>query len=127
MKPDQCQATTRTGGRCSAQAVDGVHCPWHSTADEWVAKRSEWSAKGGANRSNRARARKSLDYAAMSPATLHGVLSKALTDVLRGTLEPGRANAVSGLARTLVTISEAVELETRLTALEAALSERRTA
>ncbi len=127
MKPETCQATTRTGSRCSAQAVDGVHCPWHATSPEWVAKRVEWSAKGGTNRSNQARARKSLPDAALTPAQLACVLSKALGDVLGGTLEPGRANAVSGLARTLVTISEAVELEARLTSLEAALSERRTA
>jgi len=55
------------------------------------------------------------------------VLSKALGDVLRGDLEPGRANAVSALARTLTTIAEAVEFETRLSVLETALSERRTA
>jgi hypothetical protein len=46
---------------------------------------------------------------------------------LGGDLAPGSANAAAALARTLVTISETVELETRLTALEAALSERRTA
>jgi hypothetical protein len=90
-------------------------------------QRSEWSAKGGASRSNAARARAALPDATLTPAQLACVLSKALSDVLGGTLEPGRANAVSGLARTLVSIAEAVELETRLTALETALSERRTA
>ncbi len=127
MKPETCEAITRTGTRCAAQAVDGVHCPWHSTSPEWVAKRSQWSAEGGRKRSNAERARKSLPDAALTPAQLACVLSKALGDVLGGTLEPGRANAVSGLARTLVTISEAVELETRLTALESALRDRRTA
>jgi len=127
VKAETCQATTRTGSRCSAQAVDGVHCPWHATSPEWVAKRSEWSAKGGTNRSNQARARKSLPGEALSPTQLACVLSKALGDVLRGDLEAGRANAASGLARTLVTISETVEIEARLASLESALSERKTA
>ncbi len=127
MKPESCQATTRTGTRCAAQAVDGVHCPWHATSPEWVAKRSQWSAEGGRKRSNAERARKSLPDAALTPTQLACVLSKALGDVLGGSLSPGPANAAAALARTLVSISEAVEFETRLTALEAALSERRTA
>ncbi len=127
MKAGICRATTKEGRPCSAEAVDGQLCRWHTQSPEWIAKRSEWSAKGGASRSNAARARAALPDAALTPAQLACVLSKALADVLGGTLEPGRANAVSGLARTLVTISEAVELEIRLTALEAALSERRTA
>ena len=127
MKAGICQATTRTGTRCAAQAVDGRHCPWHSTADEWVTKRVEWSAKGGANRSNAARARAALPDAALTPAQLQRVISQALHDVLRGDLEPGRANAAAALARTLTTIAEAVEFETRLTSLEATLSERETA
>ncbi len=118
---------TRTGSRCAAQAVDGVHCPWHATSPEWVAKRSQWSAEGGRKRSNAERARKSLPDEALSPTQLARVLSKALSDVLIGDLSPGSANAAAALARTLVTISETVELETRLTALEAALRERRTA
>ena len=127
MKPDRCQATTKEGKPCSAEAVDGRLCRWHSSSPEWIEKRSQWSAKGGAGRSNQARARKSLPDAALTPAQLACVLSKALGDVLGGTLEPGRANAVSALARTLVTISETVEIEARLASLEAALRERRTA
>ncbi len=126
MKRDQCRATTKEGKPCSAEAVDGRLCRWHTSAPEWIEKRSQWSAKGGSSRSNAARARAALPDAALTPTQLACVLSKALSDVLRGDLEPGRANAVSGLARTLVTISETVEIEARLTALEAAL-ERRTA
>jgi hypothetical protein len=126
VKAETCEAITRTGSRCAAQAVDGVHCPWHATSPEWIKKRSQWSAEGGRKRSNAERARKSLPDEALTPAQLACVLSKALGDVLRGDLEPNRANAVSALARTLMSIAEAVEFETRLTALEAAL-ERRTA
>ncbi len=127
MKRDQCRATTKEGRPCSAEAVDGRLCRWHTMAPEWIAKRSEWSAKGGASRSNAERARKSLPDAALTSRQLACVLSKALGDVLSGSLSPGPANAAAALARTLVTISEAVEIEARLTALEAALSERRTA
>jgi hypothetical protein len=126
VKPESCQAITRTGSRCAAQAVDGVHCPWHATSPEWVAKRSQWSAEGGRKRSNAERARKSLPDAALTPAQLARVLSKALGDVLSGSLSPGPANAAAALARMLVSIAETVEIEARLTALEAAL-ERRTA
>ncbi len=126
MKPESCQAITRTGSRCAAQAVDGVHCPWHAPSPEWVAKRSQWSAEGGRKRSNAERARKSLPDAALTPAQLARVLSKALGDVLSGSLSPGPANAAAALARMLVSIAETVEIEARLTALEAAL-ERRTA
>ncbi len=128
MKPETCQANARSGARCSALAVPGDNrCAWHSERPEWVEKRRNWSAEGGRKRSNAERARKSLPDAALTPTQLACILSKALGDVLGGDLAPGSANAAAALARTLVTISETVELETRLTALEAALSERRTA
>jgi len=128
MKAERCEANAKSGARCSALAVPGdTRCAWHTELPEWVAKRQQWSAEGGRKRSNAERARKSLPDEALTPAQLACVLSKALGDVLRGTLEPNRANAVSALARTLTSIAEAVEFETRLTALETALSERRTA
>ncbi len=127
LKRDRCQATTKEGTPCSAEAVDSRLCRWHTQSPEWIEKRSEWSAKGGKSRSNAARARAALPDEALSPRQLACVLSKTLSDVLGGSLEPGRANAVSGLARTLVALSETVEIETRLTALETALRERRTA
>ncbi len=127
MKRDRCQATTKEGTPCSAEAVDSRLCRWHTQSPEWIEKRSEWSAKGGKSRSNAARARAALPDEALSPRQLSCLLSKALHDVLRGELEPNRANAVSALARTLTSICETVEIETRLSALETALRERRTA
>ncbi|MFL5760321.1 MAG: hypothetical protein ACJ8F2_01255 [Xanthobacteraceae bacterium] len=116
---DRCQANARSGKPCSALAVDGVHCPWHSAAPEWVEKRRQWSAKGGVGKSNRNRARKQLGDV-LTPDDLQGLLSLALRSTLAGRLEPGRANAVASLARALVTIRESAELEQRLHALEAA-------
>jgi hypothetical protein len=93
-------------------------CPWHSP--ELAERRAEWSRRGGVNSSNKARIRKQLPDATLSPTELQGLLSKALRDVLTGKLEPGPANAAGGLARALVTIRESAELEQRLSELERA-------
>jgi hypothetical protein len=100
-------------------AVDGQHCPWHSTAPEWVAKRQRWSAEGGRKRSNAERAKRSLPDALTAPELL-AVLSKALKDVLSGDLPAGQANAAAALGRTLIAVREASETEERLRILEEA-------
>lgn len=122
----QCQATNQGGKPCSAQHWRDGWCRWHhpDLADE----RRAWSAKGGSSRSNKARAKKALPDAVLSPVELQGVLSQAIRDVLAGTLEPGPANAAAALSRALVAIREATETEERLAALERVAGiDRRTA
>ena len=46
------------------------------------------------------------------------VLWQALHDLAAGTLEPARGQAMASVARALVTIHEATEVDSRLAALE---------
>jgi hypothetical protein len=82
---------------------------------------TEARRKGGKAKSNRARARKQLVSTAMSPAELEGVIGLTITQVLAGKISPGIGNAVASLARASVAIRETVDLEIRVTNLEAAL------
>jgi hypothetical protein len=121
---EQCQAKARSGKPCSAQVVDGRYCAWHSSAPEWIEKRKQWSAKGGAQRSNKSRARKALPDA-LTPAELVAVLSAAITGVLAGRIQPGPVNAAANAARAIAVLREASELEQRISALELATGERK--
>jgi len=79
---------------------------------------AEARRRGGQARSNRARARKQLTNAAMSPAELEGIIGLTITQVLAGTKTPGIGQAVAALARAAVSIREATEIEERMTAIE---------
>ncbi len=115
----QCQGTNRTGEPCSAHVYDGAEwCRWHDPAR--AADRAEWSRKGGVARSNRARARKHLADAVMSIEDMDAFLCASMVKVAAGRMEPGVGSAVAGIARTIVTIRTASDLEARLSALEAA-------
>jgi len=124
VKAETCEATTRTGSRCAAQAVDGRHCPWHATSPEWVAKRSQWSAEGGRKRSNAERARKLLPDESLSVAQLHSYLGVVFRDVIAGKTEPGVATAAATVARTMAELAKASDLESRLRHLEWRLAGR---
>ena len=118
MKPERCQATANSGKPCSASPRPGrPFCLWHD--DEAVAERQAISRKGGAARSNRARARRKFASSALESDQVLGLLSIALQDVLAGRLEPGVASAAAGLARAIVSVRESTELEERLAELEA--------
>ena len=122
----RCTATNKDGRPCSAQAWKGALCRWHHPDLE--AERAEGRRRGGANKSNRARARREMADAALSPAELQGYVAVALRGVLAGRYTPGQGSAVAALARAAVSVREATELEERLAALEAAAGiERRMA
>jgi hypothetical protein len=115
----RCIGTNKTGEQCRGKALGGsLYCIAHDP--ERVVDMAEWRRQGGRAKSNKARARKQLPDAVLSPLELQGLLSKAIRDVLSGKLEPGPANAAGGLARALVSIREASGLEERLAALEQA-------
>src|SRR3954468_20727186 len=119
MDSKACQAMNSEGQPCQARPVlPSGFCYWH--CPDQAEKRRRNNAKGGANRSNAARAKKALPAAVLTTQDLEGVLSKAIRDVLAGTLEPGPANAAAGLSKALVAIREASDLEKRLSALEQA-------
>ena len=116
--PDRCQAETRSGQRCSALAVDGVHCPWHSVAPEWVEKLHQWSAKGGERRSNASRAKRHLPAEPMTAAELHAYLGVVFKGVVGGKLEPAIATAAANVARTIRDVGAWADVEARLAEVE---------
>src|SRR4051812_23389674 len=114
----RCKAKNVSGSPCSSTPVrDDGYCYWHSPA--LAAEREAARRRGGAARSNQARAAKHLPPV-LSSSDLLAVLSGAMRRVERGELEPGPANAMAALARAMNTIREATEFENRLATLEAA-------
>jgi hypothetical protein len=124
---DGCRGTTKDGNACAARPMPGRDvCPWH--APVLAARRQEWSAKGGQQRSNQSRARKSFADGALAPIEVQGLIGTTLRAVLVGKVTPGQGQAVAALARAAMTVREASEVEERLAALEqrAGISDGRT-
>ena len=111
-----CQAQNRHGDPCSALALADGFCQWHSPSNR--EERAAWCRRGGTGRSNANRARKQLASAALTPAELVSTLCRALIKVEEGTLEPGPAQAMAGLARAILAATAAADVESRLVALE---------
>ncbi len=117
MKPERCAAIAKSGKPCSATPAPGLtHCAWH--APEWAERRRQWSAKGGVQRSNKARAKKVYITTDLTPQEIGGLLGQALRDVLSGKVEPGPVNAAANIARAIVAVREATITEERLADLE---------
>jgi hypothetical protein len=126
MTQQRCNGTNRAGERCNGKALPGSdYCIAHDPAK--VVAITEARRKGGAARSNRARARREMVNAALSPGELQGLIAVTLKAVLSESKSPGIGQAVASLARAAVAVREATELEERLTRLEetAGLNERR--
>ena len=113
----KCSATNKNGSPCSAGPVreDG-YCYWH--APDLAEQRLTDRQRGGAARSNVVRARKRIADTILEPSDIQGILGDTLRKVIAGTLEPGVGNAAANIARVLIAVREAGEIETRLTALE---------
>ncbi len=115
----RCTGTNRDGSPCSGQARPGrPWCSWHDPALD--AQRAGWRQKGGAARSNKARAKKALPAESLTLQEVQGLLSVALKGVLTGRIEPGIANASANVARAIAAVAQAGEIEERIAALEAA-------
>ena len=125
----RCKATTAAGSPCSAQPIlDDGYCYWHSPAV--AEERREARRRGGAHKSNQARARKHLPAGVLSTDELRGVLGMTIAKVLSGAVEPGVGSSVASLARAYIAVTEAgaVErIEERLGALERIAARGRTA
>src|SRR5687767_3223301 len=89
---DRCLGRNRDGSPCSAQPRGDGYCLWHSPS--MATERASWRKRGGEQRSNRARAKKSLADAALTPHDLEGVLGMTLKAVLAGKVQPGVGNCV---------------------------------
>lgn len=118
--PTACQAITAAGSPCSAQPVlPSGWCYWHDPA--LAVEREAARRRGGAHKSNQARARRRLPDGILSVDEVRGLLGKALKDVLTGQLDAGPANAAAAIARSLLAANEAAaveRLEVRLAELE---------
>ena len=115
--PSQCSGTNKDGRPCSAHVEEGRKwCAWHDPDRE--ADRAAWRRKGGANRSNRIRARKQLADQVLTIGDLDALLCNALVKVAAGRMTPGIGLAMAGIAKTITSIRTAGDLERRLTALE---------
>ena len=115
-----CHGITRQGERCRARPLGGsTYCVTHSP-DVTDAQRKAWAAKGGVNSSAKARARKALPAELMTPDELSAWLGICFRRVIVGEMEPPVGTAAANLARTMMVIREATEVEARLEALERA-------
>jgi hypothetical protein len=116
MDGGHCHGVTASGKPCSAKALPDDHfCPWHSP--QWAGRRKEWSAKGGRNRSTKARAAKAVG----TPQTakdLLDLLFEAIIDVYTGAITPRVATACARVARAIIDVMLVADLEARLTELQ---------
>ena len=116
-KAAKCQAIARSGSRCSSSVLTGsAFCFVHDPAA--AEARRDASRKGGFARSNKARAQKQIPEA-MSAGDLAGWLSALFRAVISGRVEPRVGTACATIAKTLLDVRAATELEERLTELEA--------
>jgi hypothetical protein len=112
--------TNRDGSPCSAQPRDGGWCLWH--APDLADQRAGWRKRGGANRSNKSRAKKALPEGALSTAEVRGLVGLTIRGVLSGRVEPGIGNSVANLARVALVAAEQEDMEARLAARSRAAS-----
>lgn len=108
-----CHGTRRDGTPCRGTAMrDGYCFSHHPDAVETLAAARR---RGGQNRSNAARLR------GLVPPRLVPIfdrLEATLTGVLDGSLDPRQATAAASVARALVAVLQAGELESRVRRLE---------
>jgi hypothetical protein len=118
----KCQATNQQGQSCSAQHYRDGWCRWHHP--ELAEQRRIWSAKGGAGRSNKERAKKGLPDQVLALIEVPGLLSVTLKGVIAGRIEPGVGNAAANIARALNEIGKSADMETRMSEIERRLAGR---
>lgn len=121
----RCSSITKAGEACKATPLPGSQfCFAHDPAQASV--RSEGQRKGGRERSATRKAAKlwaSLGDE-IADNDLGAILKSTMWMVKEGEISPAAANAIAGLARTAVQVTNDLELETRLKAVEDALEGR---
>lgn len=119
-EPKRCAGTRRDGQPCHAVAVTAEHCFVHDPAR--AADREAARRRGGRNSS------KIVRLHGLLPPRLRPVFEKlesALSEVHDGKLSPRTALAMAAVARALVSVLQAGEMEERLRQIEAAQQGRR--
>ena len=116
----RCAGTNRDGTPCSASPrPSSTWCVWHDPATK--GKRAEWSKRGGQARSNKARAAKQLPTELMSTDEIAAWLTIQYRRLIAGQLTPGVATASATVAKAIVELGKAAQLEERLAEIERAL------
>jgi len=119
--PRKCSQLKAGGTPCGGNALAGKAYCW-SHDPELAEQRAEGARRGGEQRSTARRAAK--QWAAigeqLKPADLPAILRSCMFSVKSGHLEPAQATAIAALAKTSVSITNEIDLEARLSALEAA-------
>ncbi len=121
-RQERCKATTQAGDPCRSFAIsaDG-YCVSHDPA--YRSRKHEGSRRGGEAKANAKRAARlwAATGNAIDQDDLPAMLRAAILDVRVGKIEPSVASAIATLAKTSVQLSHDLELEARLTALEAVI------
>ncbi len=113
---NQCKGANATGQRCDAKPVrPSGWCYWHDPALE--AQRSEGRRRGGAARSNKARAKKQLPDNVLTLQEVQGLLGVAFKGVLAGRLEPNIGTALASIAKSMVAVAGVAEIEEQIAEL----------
>jgi hypothetical protein len=121
------EALTSVGERrkCRGTRADGEPCRsvvvatsgWCFTHDpDRANERQQARERGGSESSNVARLRKHLTPSQLGP--LFSRLQEAVEQLHTGQLSPGRASAMASLARAMVAVLRAGEMEERIQAIE---------
>lgn len=125
----KCSGTRRDGKPCGAPTMGGAaFCVSHDPAR--VVEMAAWRERGGRGKSNAARARKTLASATLSAADLDAVLCSCLAKVIGGHVEPGVGTAAAAIAKAIIGLRQAGQLEAELAEMRAqivALADRRSA
>ena len=116
----QCLGRNRDDTPCSAWVQPGrSYCQWHDPA--LAEQRREWSRKGGANRSNRARARKELADDSLTLRDAGAILGRLLRNLESDDPKPGVVTAAAAAVRALAALEEVTTLADAIADLEARL------
>jgi hypothetical protein len=109
----RCRETTKGGKPCGARPRPGTElCPWHSP--DLAERRAEWSARGGAGRSNKQRAKKALPADPLTAEEIHSYLGVVFRGVIGGKIEPGIGTAAASIARAMIDVAKVAEFESQL-------------
>jgi hypothetical protein len=112
-----CSGTTNAGQACKAKALPGsAFCIAHDPAK--AAQMAEWRRKGGRAKSNQARAKKALPAEPLSTVELHSYLGLVFRGVISGKLAPNVGTSSAAIARTMLELVRAIDLESRIAELE---------
>jgi len=117
----RCNGTNKAGEQCNGKALPGSpYCIAHDPTK--IVAITEARRKGGAARSNRAKARRELEGAAMTAAELNGILAVTIRQVLSEKKAPGIGQAIAALSRAALEAGKATDLENRMAAIEQRLT-----